>query len=667
MESDVEGLVRALSLPAKRAMIPLFEAVSNGLHAISDRFDGNLQHGSIDIEVIVRKDLLNQQASDVVWPVDSLRIADNGTGFTEENMASFKTVYSNRKLKIGGKGFGRFTYLKVFATAKIESVYGKADGTMEKIVFSFDASNEVKIESLATCSGLASTTIYLHGARETYVKHLPSDSAVVAERLIEHFLPLYALGRMARISVHGPSGTVDLNRLYQETIGARTPHDTLNFSGHNFDVAYVRNYRTNAVPRIVICGNGRAVMEEELGKVATEMPERLIDDDGKAYGLRILVSGDYLDRHLDQTRTSVAFQSDGGDFEDEQLINKADLLEKIGAGVRERFAAEINETITIRDQQLQELVREMPEYRILSHPKYRGRVLRRVRLSGSRAVIDAELWKELREIESEHKVEGLKIRALLDEGLEQDYRTRLEEYTETENELGKSQLAKYIVHRRVILDLLERSLQKLAHDENYALEQDLHNLVFPMGKTSVDIFRDQQNLWVIDEGLSFHSILASDKKMKSVPQLGSSSNKEPDIIGCFYDRAITVGPDNDDATGAAVVIEFKRPGRDDYSSSDPLRQITDRFFELQEGTVKSVTGRPIEGKNMRFVGYFIADLTPSLKRSLRGHAHETYDGGGYYLQLPNLPAYVEVISYERLIRNAQRRNRILFEKLGLSQ
>jgi hypothetical protein len=174
-------------------------------------------------------------------------------------------------------------------------------------------------------------------------------------------------------------------------------------------------------------------------------------------------------------------------------------------------------------------------------------------------------------------------------------------------------------------------------------------------------------MWVIDEGLSFHSILASDKKMKSVPELGSSSNKEPDIIGCFYDRAITVGPDPEDATGAAVVIEFKRPGRDDYSSSDPLRQIVDRFFELREGTVKSVTGRPIEGANMRFVGYFIADLTPSLKRSLRAHAHETYDGGGYYLQVPNLPGYIEVISYERLIRNAKRRNRILFEKLGLSR
>lgn len=38
MDSDVEGLVRALALPAKRAMIPLFEAISNSIHAIEERF-----------------------------------------------------------------------------------------------------------------------------------------------------------------------------------------------------------------------------------------------------------------------------------------------------------------------------------------------------------------------------------------------------------------------------------------------------------------------------------------------------------------------------------------------------------------------------------------------------------------------------------------------------
>lgn len=540
------------------------------MHAIEERFDGDTRQGHIEIEICERHDLLSTpEGESAVWPVEGLVISDNGSGFHRENLASFQKVYSNRKLSIGGKGFGRFTFLKVFADATIDSVYTTSDQSCERICFSFDAANEIQVESKVAHIGQHLTSIRLRGAKEVYVKQLPSDPSVVAERIIEHFLPVFALGRMSRIKVSGRGKTVDLSGLYEESIGSRIARDTINFFGHPFELAYIRNYRANAIPRIVLCGNGRAVTEEELGKIATEMPERLLDEEGRPYGLRVLVSGDYLDRHLDLTRTSVIFRSDEGDFEDEQLINKGDLLEKIGAAVRDRFSKEIDETVAKREAHLHELVREMPEYRILTHAKYRDKVLRRVRLSGGKSAIDAELWRELREIESEHRAEGSKIRKLLDDGLEEDYRRRLEEYTETENELGKSQLAKYIVHRRVILDLLERALQKLADDENYALEQDLHNLIFPMGKTSVDIFRDQQNLWVIDEGLSFHSILASDKKMKSIPGLGSASNKEPDIIGCFYDRAITVGPDSDDATGAAVVIEFKRPKRDDFFDHRP--------------------------------------------------------------------------------------------------
>lgn len=667
MDSDVEGLVRALALPAKRAMIPLFEAISNSIHAIEERFGGDSSKGKITVKICERRDLLNDKADqEVVWPVDGFIISDNGSGFHEGNLASFRKVYSNRKLAMGGKGFGRFTYLKVFNDARVESTYSLARDRIERICFSFDAVKEVQIESREDYAGSLETIVYLRGAREVYVKHFPSDPSALCERIIEHFLPLFSARKIPEIRIKAGEDMVDVNAVYIDSIGSRTTRDTLSFSGHAFELAYVRNYRANAIPRVILCGNGRAVIEEELGKIAPDMPERLLDEDAKPYGLRVLVSGDYLDRHLDLTRTNVIFQSDEGDLEDEQLINKGDLLEKIGVIVRGRFQEAVEATVAQREAQLQDLVREMPEYRVLTHTKYRDRVLRRVRFSGGRSAIEAELWRELREIESEHRMEGVKIRKLLDEGLEEEYRKRIEEYTEAENELGKSQLAKYIVHRRIILDLFDRSLQKLAEDDSYALEQDLHNLIFPMGKTSVDVFRDQQNLWVIDEGLSFHSILASDKKMKSIPGLKSNSNKEPDIIGCFYDRAITVGPDADDATGAAVVIEFKRPKRDDYSNSDPLRQITDRFYELQEGAVTSVTGRQINGKSMRFVGFFIADLTPSLKRCLRSFAHETFDGEGYYFQPPNLPAYIEVISYDRLLRNAQRRNRILFEKLGLS-
>lgn len=61
----------------------------------------------------------------------------------------------------------------------------------------------------------------------------------------------------------------------------------------------------------------------------------------------------------------------------------------------------------------------------------------------------------------------------------------------------------------------------------------------------------------------------------------------------------------------------------------------------------------------------IADLTPSLKREMRMNYHESIDGEGYFKTLTGGNGYVEIISYDKLLKDAARRNRVLFEKLGL--
>ena len=45
--------------------------------------------------------------------------------------------------------------------------------------------------------------------------------------------------------------------------------------------------------------------------------------------------------------------------------------------------------------------------------------------------------------------------------------------------------------------------------------------------------------------------------------------------------------------------------------------------------------------------------------------HPTVDNEGYFLTLPSGEGYVEIISYDKLLQDAKRRNRVLFEKLGL--
>jgi len=43
----------------------------------------------------------------------------------------------------------------------------------------------------------------------------------------------------------------------------------------------------------------------------------------------------------------------------------------------------------------------------------------------------------------------------------------------------------------------------------------------------------------------------------------------------------------------------------------------------------------------------------------------TSDGLGYFWYNPNLKAYVEVMSFDRLVKAAKERNKAFFDKLGL--
>ena len=142
------------------------------------------------------------------------------------------------------------------------------------------------------------------------------------------------------------------------------------------------------------------------------------------------------------------------------------------------------------------------------------------------------------------------------------------------------------------MDLLDlRAAQALREDDRYPLEEVLHNMILPMRTTSRDLFLEQQNLWVIDERLCFHTVLTSDKPLKSVAGLENTSAKKPDIFAFFYDRPVGT-QEAEDSGGEVVIIEFKRPGRNDYRT-DPAQQVIRRFVEIANGKVDNVDGRRI--------------------------------------------------------------------------
>jgi light-regulated signal transduction histidine kinase (bacteriophytochrome) len=100
-KENFEGRIRNLALTPNKpsnSLVPLFEAVSNSLHAIAKRFAKHaLESGRITI-------LVERAESST-----SIIVKDNGVGLDQENFDAFLTLDTSAKIKIGGKGIGRLS------------------------------------------------------------------------------------------------------------------------------------------------------------------------------------------------------------------------------------------------------------------------------------------------------------------------------------------------------------------------------------------------------------------------------------------------------------------------------------------------------------------------------------------------------------------------------
>ena len=125
-KENIEGRVRNLALSAsnkENCLVPLFEAISNAMQSIKERYPNTLTSDG-KIEIFVERDLKTGEIS--------LSVTDNGVGLNNKNFDSFLEIDSDHKLKIGGKGIGRLTWLKVFESAKIKSRYYEAKKPRER-------------------------------------------------------------------------------------------------------------------------------------------------------------------------------------------------------------------------------------------------------------------------------------------------------------------------------------------------------------------------------------------------------------------------------------------------------------------------------------------------------------------------------------------------------
>lgn len=211
---DLRGRVRNLSLPASPAntLIPLFEAVSNSLHAVEARYEDNASDaGEIEIEVLRSG---KQEDAAVV----GFLVRDNGIGLSDINMKSFRTSDSPHKITKGGKGVGRLTWLKTFGECEIRSWFER-DGKPLQRSFSFSLKQENPIArhavTVAHHGFKFGTEVKLAPFLSPYDAHCPKRTGTIAAKIVGHFLNYFAAGKLPRITLID-SESMDLRAFYTE-------------------------------------------------------------------------------------------------------------------------------------------------------------------------------------------------------------------------------------------------------------------------------------------------------------------------------------------------------------------------------------------------------------------------------------------------------------------
>ena len=679
IQTNLQGRLRNTPLPLTSGLLPLFEAVVNSIHAIEEADispkDGLIRvrisrapaHASLPLEEDKKR-----RGPEPQGDILGFTVTDNGIGFNDENFLAFKTLDTDHKVNKGCRGIGRLLWLKAFEKVEVNSRFINNEKRLARRSFAFDARAGIQRESLLDELGdtQPGTSVSLTGFDKKYRKYAYKSAEAIANAIFEHCLWYFVrAGGTSRIIVEDESESIDLDDVFDNHMHSSAVPEEIRIKGETFDLLHIKLRSTSSATHgVAYCADNRLVLQEKLSGKISGLHGKLTDDNGD-FVYVCYVSANVLNENARPERTGFDLASDVGELFADTEIG----WEDIRAAVSARASAHLASHLEVVKQKSRERVQAFVSTQA---PRYRPIVARVpeealiVDPDISDKELDLTLHRHLADIESQMLAEGHDLMTVRENESSGDYRARLRHYLKTAEDIKKSDLANYVAHRKVILDLLEAAIQRKA-DGRYVREDVIHSLIMPMQMDSTEVLLDSCNLWLVDERLAFHDYLASDKPLSATPVTGSNENKEPDIMALnVFDNPMVVAEGQSMPMASIVVVEIKRPMRNDARAGeidDPIEQALGYLERIRGGKVTTASGRPIpKSDDIPGFCYVVCDITPSVeKRCVMHDLTRTSDGLGFFTFKQNFKAYVEVISFDRLINMAKQRNRMFFDKLGL--
>ena len=661
---NLRGKIKNVPAFSSTPLLPIYEAVVNSLQAIFERqrSESNFIDGRIDINVMRIPQITTNK--EIIPDIIGFEIKDNGVGFNIQNINSFFESDSSYKQNIGGKGVGRFSWLKAFDKAEISSNYLE-DGTFKKIefVFSQEMDNTKPLPKKSPDSK-HETVIKLEGYNLDYeysklICRKKTDA--IARDIMQHCLVYFMDKKCPTIFVndkYAEPESINLNTLFKEIIQKDENIRYFKIKDYEFELLHIKItdkiFKDNY---LYLCADNRLVKIESLKKHIIDLNSEIFKKEGFWY-LGIL-TGKYLDRKVDMSRLSFTMPKKDSNLLDEltfeEIINESCIHIK---KYLETYLNKIKEEKIINIQNY--ISNKAPQYKYLLKHCHKQIINIEPNLEDEK--LDDALHKIQRDFEKESKCKEKEILYYLEKNKKsfETYEKLVKEYLERINDTNASKLVEYTIHRKAIIELFKIGLRK-KDDEKFNKEQYMHDLIYPMKSTSEETGYASHNLWLIDERLAYCNYISSDIPFKDIKQ-------RPDIL--ILDKPVVMSDSKNDGTPfeSVIIFELKRPMRDDYSHKEnPITQLYEYVRILRKGETIDKYGRYINvDSSTKYYLYAVCDITSSLKKFIEEKDFKkTLDNQGYYNFNSSYNAYFEILSYDKILKDAQKRNRVLFDKLGI--
>lgn len=632
-------------------LFPLFEAVTNSLHSIEDRFgDDAQQKGSI--RIVFDQD---QKRIDVV---------DNGEGFTRANTEHFLTPFTGHKLKRNGKGFGRFISFKIFDEVLYSSPTEELDGSFHSAIYEYrpidPEDNLVPLEDtdrIARHVHDRGLSVSFRNPKDEHLKFFDFTSEEADEEytelsivtaILDHFLLQFIQNKVPTIFLLEIGGVpFNLSEYFSSSIlgkGTRLVPIEIEGEEESFEFTFMQIDADKAKQHdLYFYADNRATSDlEHISKGLKETAFQ--DDDGRKYFYLVAVTSQYFRPSQSRDRIENLNVKVGEG-------RRSQALKKVLAQSAKDIILELEPAYTKKRRDI--IRKNLQEILVLDPILRRGLGKSTIEeFVSSRGILESkeQLASDLFIERQRVKFDFAKVNSTMPyEELQRVVRDNIRDE-------AKEALAVYVAYRTNVIKVLIEMLNR--RDGKVAKEDAVHELVYPRYKDSEEIDYEGHNLWLIDDDLAYAEYVSSDRTTTGTKRRAGD-----------YAHDLLINSEEE-----LLIVEMKRPLKSRFDNSEdakhptdnPVQQVKDQVAQIRErGFIKTSGDRKITINKDRMVrAYILMDWNDKVEAYLKREEFVLSNLGGpmAYRYFPWHNMMIEVLDFGRLADRAAKRNEV-FENI----